>query len=289
MAHLKFLTSRQSRTRQLKAILADNHYQISENSALLEAEEIFVLAATVHGIPSGDYSLEHIAQVHHHLFSELYPWAGQASFSKGNCRSRYALDSDTGAALATLRSLCTAEMSASDFATAMASSYLALEMSNPFEHGSSRTIRSLLGRFAHERGMNLDWSKTCANELTFMVESALRGDTPPLVKCFKMITRYLDLYSLGNCSVRRSSPFYADIDPRYPTDDRHAAGILLSIAKAHARSLARYHGSSGLISRWASTSIHGLSAWPSSTCARAPSCVEPSSLEMPALPAMIER
>jgi hypothetical protein len=54
-----------------------NRLGIRKLSELDRVERQFVRERIMEGIPRGDFDLKHLQAVHHHLFQDVYEWAGQ--------------------------------------------------------------------------------------------------------------------------------------------------------------------------------------------------------------------
>lgn len=55
-----------------------NKLGIKLAETLDRAERLAVTARAAHSVPSGDYDLAHLQAIHHHLFQDIYDWAGEA-------------------------------------------------------------------------------------------------------------------------------------------------------------------------------------------------------------------
>ncbi|WP_341717422.1 Fic family protein [Micromonospora sp. FIMYZ51] len=115
-------------------------------------------------IPGG-YGLDHLQCFHRHLFSDIYPWAGQTrrvDISKPGarfCHWRY-IDDQVSTVLGRLSDdgfLLGLRPDA--FVEALAHYYGELNVCHPFREGNGRTIRSFLRQLAAAAGYLLDWSE----------------------------------------------------------------------------------------------------------------------------------
>ena len=63
-----------------------NRLDIRDGDVLAAAEAEFVRTRIEQGSPSGQFDLNHLRDIHHHLFQDVYEWAGevrQVELSKG--------------------------------------------------------------------------------------------------------------------------------------------------------------------------------------------------------------
>lgn len=112
----------------------------------------------------GEYNLQHYQEFHHHLFQDVYAWAGElrrVDISKGE--SRFAhwqyLSERTSAILAELvdENLFIGRNRMS-FVSRLAYYYGELNALHPFREGNGRTLRAFLRQVSAVAGWRLDWS-----------------------------------------------------------------------------------------------------------------------------------
>lgn len=63
-----------------------NKFGIRDEDELDLIERRFAMERTEHGLPTGDFDLNHLKSIHHHLFQDIYEWAGKTrtlEISKG--------------------------------------------------------------------------------------------------------------------------------------------------------------------------------------------------------------
>ncbi|WP_433386586.1 Fic/DOC family protein [Micromonospora sp. KLBMP9576] len=114
-------------------------------------------------IPGG-YGLEHL-QTFRHLFSDLYPWAGQSrtvDISKPGARFCHwpYIDDQVSAILSRLvEDGYLLGLRQEVFVEALAHYYGELNVCHPFREGNGRTIRAFLRQLAAAAGYLLDWSE----------------------------------------------------------------------------------------------------------------------------------
>lgn len=137
---------------------------------------------------TGKYDLDHLQRVHHHIFQDVYPWAGQVrtlNFSKrdpidpdtwttpfapvNRLKELSGYISDTIQAMDGLRGLERPE-----FAKRLAEVYTALNHLHPMPEGNGRMTQTLLSQLATEAGQKLDfkrvgsveWNEAAARTMT---------------------------------------------------------------------------------------------------------------------------
>ena len=113
----------------------------------------------------GYYNLDHLQRIHHHLFRDVYAWAGETrtvDISKPG--SRFAhwrhVDESTSAAL---RQLVADEYlrgrTRASFVERFAHYYGELNACHPFREGNGRVVRAFLRQLATAAGWRVDWSE----------------------------------------------------------------------------------------------------------------------------------
>ncbi len=54
-----------------------NKFDLRDAVALERVERRFAVERATQGVPLGNFDLEHLCSIHHHLFQDIYEWAGQ--------------------------------------------------------------------------------------------------------------------------------------------------------------------------------------------------------------------
>lgn len=116
----------------------------------------------------GNLDLEHAQKIHHHLFQDVYPWAGslrEVDISKGDTmflsvekiREEFGLVSEhlvkSGLALHRIDN-------EKEFSSAAGIFLGKVNQIHPFREGNGRTQRQLLRILAEEHGFDVNWSGT---------------------------------------------------------------------------------------------------------------------------------
>lgn len=147
-------------TRVLKNKLGIN------NASLLDlAERRFALVRARQGIPSGNFDLRHLKAIHHHLFQDIYDWAGDiraVEISKGGNQFQFRQFIETGMSDVHRR------LVASDFLRGLSSAEFAKSAANiigdvnyvhPFREGNGRTQMYYLKQLTEQAGHSIDLTR----------------------------------------------------------------------------------------------------------------------------------
>lgn len=163
-------------------------------------EDAFVAARGTslhtHGLPA-TYDLAGLQSIHHHLFQDVYQWAGElrtVDMSKGGTgpgfvsfdaiRPTFDQITDLLRDTELLRRIPTAM-----YPAALARVYDALNTVHPFREGNGRTQREFVTALAGEAGYNIDWRSVQAVVNDRASEAALTGDLAPMTTMFERIVR----------------------------------------------------------------------------------------------------
>lgn len=69
-----------------------NKLNIRDADTLDLAKRRFATIRTPQGVPQGNFDLRHLKAIHHHLFQDIYEWAGQlriVEISKGGSQFQF--------------------------------------------------------------------------------------------------------------------------------------------------------------------------------------------------------
>ena len=157
-------------------------------SALKQFELAMSAQRAEEPLPSGRLGVTHYRAVHHHLFQDVYPWAGRfrsVRLSRG--QSAFCYPENFAREMTTLFSRLRDThylrgRSADGCATGLAEFLATLNAIHPFRDGNGRTQLAFTALLAHRAGHPLDLSKLRPRAfLSAMIES-FRGNEAPLVK-----------------------------------------------------------------------------------------------------------
>jgi cell filamentation protein len=142
-----------------------NRLGIRNPEELDRVERQLVRERIVEGVPRGNFDLGHLKAIHHHLFQDVYDWAGQirtVEISKGESQFQFRQYIDTGMA-DVHRRLAKADflggMAQSDFAAAAGPIIGDVNYVHPFREGNGRTQLQYLKQLAEQAGHTLNLTK----------------------------------------------------------------------------------------------------------------------------------
>lgn len=136
-----------------------NRFGIRDAAELDELERAFVLRRMREQAPGGRFDLAHLRALHHHLFQDVYDWAGElrtVEISKGSNQFQFRRFIETG--MADVHRRLAAQdflrgLPASDFAERAGALLGDVNYCHPFREGNGRTqliyLRQLAGRAGH--------------------------------------------------------------------------------------------------------------------------------------------
>ncbi len=163
-----------------------NRFDLRDTATLEALETELTSARAEEPLPDGALNAAHFKAVHHHLFQDIYEWAGDIRtirISKGDSHFCYPEYVDTElsklfkwfASSDHLRGLCV-----DDFVEKAASLLASLNVIHPFREGNGRTQLSFLLMVAENAGHSLDFvDLDPAAMLSAMIKS-FYGDEGPL-------------------------------------------------------------------------------------------------------------
>ncbi|MBI6882336.1 Fic/DOC family protein [Pseudomonas putida] len=148
-----------------------NHFGIRSTAELGEVEASLsgLRGIELHENPiSGRLDLEHAKKIHHHLFQDIYPWAGQVrsvDIAKGGTLflpvEKIEEEFDKLSSYLSESGLSKQRIDNEKEFSSAAGIYLGrLNLIHPFREGNGRTQRQLLRMLAQEHGFKIDWSGT---------------------------------------------------------------------------------------------------------------------------------
>lgn len=146
----------------------------------------------------GDYGLEHMQDIHRHVFKDVYEWAGEVrtvDIAKGpaNDRTVFAFKEDIPIKAELIK--VTIEeanhmrgLDKRQFADKMGEVYAAVNELHPFREGNGRTTREYMGQLAQESGHQLDFGKVDKAVWNEAAKQSSRGNLEPVKQVFYEIT-----------------------------------------------------------------------------------------------------
>jgi len=168
---------------------------IRQQSALDDFEAISSTQRADEPLPFGRLSVHHYRAIHHHLFQDVYPWAGRyrtVRLSKGGSAFCYPehITAQMGALFADLRTKrFLRRRRADDFVREVAHFLAMLNAIHPFREGNGRTQTTFLFILAEQAGHPLDLDRLDPPVfLDAMIESFF-GDEEPLQSRLRRLLR----------------------------------------------------------------------------------------------------
>lgn len=171
-----------------------NRLNIHNQKRLLEAETriVSVRLYQLHDNPIiGNFGFDHLCNIHHHIFQDVYDWAGEprtVNIAKGNSLfcpvwNIYSYADDI------FRSYHKDCMQVKDrrdeFIHVLAGHYADLNALHPFREGNGRSQRELCRELCLQCGYLFDLTHTCRDEMLHAsIDSLEKGDNTGLEAVF---------------------------------------------------------------------------------------------------------
>ena len=139
-----------------------NKFDLQDAARLDYEERFFSTQRAAEGVPSGDFDLAHLQAIHHHLFQDVYAWAGQLrslEISKGGHQFMFRQYILTGMADVHKRMRAAnylKGMAVRDFAHEAGKIIGDVNYVHPFREGNGRTQLLYLQQLCEKAGHNLD-------------------------------------------------------------------------------------------------------------------------------------
>jgi len=155
---------------------------IRDQTALDKFERVAVALRVEQGVPTGRFDLNHLKAIHHHLFQDVYPWAGEirsVRMSKGDSAFLPARFIETGmrdvhARVQSRNHL--RELDRQTFVKEVATIIGDLNHIHPFREGNGRTQMHYLLQLANQAGHPLDVRRIQPDRWINASVTANRGD-----------------------------------------------------------------------------------------------------------------
>jgi cell filamentation protein len=163
-----------------------NKAGLTNRAALEEYETAMTFARSLEPLPPGRFSVSHYRAVHHHLFQDVYGWAGRfrrIRIAKG--ASAFCYPENIAREMRRLflwlkQQQGFRETSAADF-TAKTAHFLAeLNAIHPFREGNGRTQLTFLSMLADNAGHPLDLDRLDTDAVIDAMIQSFSGNEKPL-------------------------------------------------------------------------------------------------------------
>ena len=142
-----------------------NKRNIQDSDTLDRFERIAVTLRQAEGVPSGGFDAPHLKAIHHHLFQDVYDWAGEfrtVHMSKGDSVFQFPSFIDVGVGSVhekIQKNDYLRNMSRDDFTAKAADIVGDLNYAHPFREGNGRTQLEYLEQLSERAGHPLDVSR----------------------------------------------------------------------------------------------------------------------------------
>jgi cell filamentation protein len=165
-----------------------NKAGLADREALERFETAMTFARSEEPLPNGRLSMSHYRAIHHHLFQDVYDWAGKfrtVRISKGASTFCYPenIASEMRRLFAWLRRHGgLRNLTAKDFASGAAHFLAELNAIHPFREGNGRTQLTFLALLADRAGHPLDLDRLAPGDMLTAMIGSFGGDETPLAK-----------------------------------------------------------------------------------------------------------
>jgi cell filamentation protein len=145
--------------------------------------------------PKGNFDYDHLKKLHHHLFKDLYSWAGEertVSISKGD--TLFAIPHRIAHCVnhlfsSLLRDNHLKNLSIQLFTQKAAHYFNEINAVHPFREGNGRTLRLFFSELGNHAGYLIDWKAVDAN---LYLKASIQGfhqNDALMIEIFQKITR----------------------------------------------------------------------------------------------------
>lgn len=138
-----------------------------------------------------DFSIEHLQHLHHHLFQDLYEWAGkvrEVDISKDDTRfctcSRIAPDAQKVLAPIVQLTEIATHSSRADFVRSIADLYCEMNILHPFREGNGRVQRFFFEELLFTLGYEVKWPDIPEKDWVDANVAGYNLDLAPLIAIF---------------------------------------------------------------------------------------------------------
>ncbi|MBE7159275.1 MAG: Fic family protein [Rhodospirillales bacterium] len=146
---------------------------------------------------AGKFDLEHLRDIHRHIFRDVYPWAGQlrtVSMSKGAslfCRQEFLADEGKRIFDQLKRENVLRALPQETFCGRLAYYFGEINALHPFREGNGRSQRVLLGDIARQAGYQIDFRSISRESMIEISRDAQGGRLESVVASFNAATTTL--------------------------------------------------------------------------------------------------
>lgn len=157
----------------------DGLYEAERRLSKLRAEEL------LNSPIKGHFDFSHLQKIHHHLFQDIYDWAGKVrtvDIAKGNLFCRYfAIASEADRIFTELkREKYLNNLDVSTFASRLAYYFAEINALHPFREGNGRTQREFIRQLAYQNNYNIFYAGITQDEMIEASKASFKLDYAPL-------------------------------------------------------------------------------------------------------------
>jgi cell filamentation protein len=163
-----------------------NRLGLTDPGQLDQMERRLVAQRIAEGAPTGEFDLAHLRAIHHHLFQDVYDWAGEirtVEIAKGGHQFQFRQFIETGMA-DVHRRLEKADflrgLSRAAFAEAAGPILGDVNYAHPFREGNGRTQLQYLEQLAEQAGHPIDLARIEPGRWLAASRSSHDGDYGPM-------------------------------------------------------------------------------------------------------------
>jgi len=170
-------------------VVLQNKLGIRDGAELDYVEREYVVQRLSHGVPQGEFDLSHLCRIHHHLFQDVYAWAGQirtVEISKGRSQFQFRQYIATGMAdihRRLVRSDYLMNLPERTFAAEAAVIIGDVNYVHPFREGNGRTQLVYLSQLAARAGHRLTVGRLDRAAWTRASQDAHQGRYDTMADC----------------------------------------------------------------------------------------------------------
>ena len=146
-------------------IVLRNKFDLRDQAELDTVEREFVTFRLMQPVPSGDFDLAHLKAIHHHLFQDIFDWAGElrtVEIAKGDSTFQFRRFIETGMQDVHQRLVARnylQNLSSTDFAREAADILGDVNYVHPFREGNGRTQLQYLKQLGQKAGHQIDLAR----------------------------------------------------------------------------------------------------------------------------------
>ncbi len=165
-----------------------NKANLTNENDLIEFEAAMTLLRSTEPLPEGHLDFEHYKAIHHHLFQDVYEWAGQVRtirISKGGSMFCYPehIEAEMQKVFSELQNEDQLKGLVQEKFSRRAAHYLAeINAIHPFREGNGRTQLSFLILLTHNAGHSMDLAKLDESKVFQAMIDSFVGNEKPLAQ-----------------------------------------------------------------------------------------------------------